>query len=206
VVRRYQKEHLGDPNFKLSTLDGKIRDFVRNAYVQTLDTISKHEWLKGKHTITPKEEVGYFVTFMRREACNFVNEKVPLIFGSSGSIRVFLSKLYDVDMWLNAGFPRNCWNFNCTHGSETWVMDRFPSNCWNFNCTHGSETWVMDNKKMEILCETARSISSADEIGSGLANLQRDLYPLQSNIDKMMQLNQESDQLITSLCITAEGR
>jgi hypothetical protein len=154
--------------------------------------------LKSRRLDT-NERIGIFVTNLRRDmACHF--QDLPAVYGENGNeyagdpLTSFLSKFFNKDFWQEICVPKlnGKWGFN---------------NRWKYECLFGGKRWEMSYIKMEELCEEARRLVGADQDNnSALVSLERDLYPLKSNIDKMLKLNEEADRIMANLCAAAEGK
>ncbi len=198
-----RRDALNTPSFNIESLDDHLKEMIAFAVMKTQEIIGKHEWLKTD-TMPRNARIGHFVTNLRRDLTIFI-ARIPddikdvdatLRYSSSGSLKGFLQKFYDADMWSDVGVPRQ--------------YNGYGSDGWKFSCVYNNRMWRMDANRIAELCGRALEMSPQQEasksIEESLASLQRDMYPLKSTIDKMNRLNTESDQIIGNLCAIVEGK
>ena len=189
--------------YKIENLDSDLVDIIRYASVKAFEVIGKHEWISSNR-MAENAQIGHFVTNLRRDMIALIN-RIPLeIYSDLGyqdrhyrlSLKEFLKKFYDADMWDGVGLPKE-------HG-------KWGSKYWNFYCVHDGVLWNMDWRKLMDLCKRATE-TQTDQLASkviddSLAYLQREMYPLKTGIDNMNRINVESDQIMSKLCLIVEGK
>ncbi len=191
---------INTPKLSIDQLDNKLVELIRDAVQKTQEIVSKHEWLKPGRM--PKNtKVGHFVTTLRRGLTLLIATIPDGVRDNSGSYTVvdlkgFLSKLLDSDNWEDVGFPK-------LYGS-------WGQSVWNFSCVYDNRIWRMDGNRLMDICRRAGELSVDEEtskqVEATLAELQREMYPLRSHVEKMQRINRESEQIIGNLCAIVESR
>lgn len=190
--------------FKLQNLDDNLVDIIRYASVKAFEVIGKQEWINSNR-MAENAQIGHFVTNLRRDMIALI-DRIPLEIYSDRdyqnryhreSLREFLKKFYDADLWHKIGVPKE-------HGK--WGN----GNAWDFCCVHNEVFWKLDWRKLMDLCKRATE-TQTDQLASkviddSLAYLQREMYPLKTGIDNMNRINVESDQIMSKLCSIVEGK
>jgi len=190
---------LSTPFVNLDILDDQLKEMISYAAMKTREIVGKHDWLNGAHSMTLNSRIGHFVTNLRRDLTVFIS-KLPDDIKDTAShnmtLRRFLAKFFEPGMWLDVAEPR--------------IYGSYGSDGWRFSCVYNNRLWRMDGARMAELCNRAVTLSpdqqTSRDIEDSLAALQREMYPLRSSVEKMDQINRESDQIIGNLCAIAEGR
>lgn len=178
-------------SFDLDLIDTTLRDKLKYALDSTRDVIGKHEWVKSE-LMPLKNKIGHFVTNLRRNLDPFIATIPAQITNGTGySLRDFLANFYNVGYWCDICVPQQKVGF------------------WSFFCTHNAKVWNMNSDKVAQLCAQVKD-NPSDQIGKeidvSLAILQRDMYPLKNNLDKLLRINNESEQILGKLCEIVEGK